>query len=647
MKLRIYTGKHKLSRPQSFLLFCVNLFLIALFSGACSELEKPKTEPFYAQTAPPQKKEFRWSNGKMPKTFDPARAAAPPETDIIRAVFEGLTDTNPKTLEAIPSVAEKWTASEDFKTWTFYLRKDAKWSNGERVTAADFVSSWKRLAEMGDQVSHQKLLGNIVGSQIVKPAIVPPVENEANANLLKPVASQNLPLLNSNTNSAPKIETKTPPTPEKTSPPTEKSARDKVKEQEKTPPEIKFGVVAVNDLTLKVSLVESDRDFPMLVAHPMFRPIYGDGKDFESGKLNAAVVTNGAFRIASVGPEGITLDRAEHFWGRDRVELERVSFVVKESAEKALEAYRKGEIDAITNVDFEPLALKLLAPFDDFQQTTHSALNFYEFNRDKKPFDDVRVREALAISIEREHLAEVEMEDSAKPALSFLPFGDATDKKFVQDNDRAKELMTEAGFEDGENFPIVRLVINRNNTQQRIAKAVAKMWKQALNIDTEIIIKESSEIDGARQTGDFDVLRRGVVLPTADETVGLMAILEPKKQLPLELTIASPPAAPNSSPVTESSPENSNTESKNTNQPAASNTSPDAAHISETVESAPILTEDEAIAEIPAIPLYFPTSYSLVKPYIQGFEINTLDAPSLKDVKIDNNWQPKKPNGES
>jgi len=91
---------------------------------------------------------------------------------------------------------------------------------------------------------------------------------------------------------------------------------------------------------------------------------------------------------------------------------------------------------------------------------------------------------------------------------------------------------------------------------------------------------------------------------------------------------------------------NVNSESNNSNQtPSNGQTEPNAP--SEIIETAPVLTKDEAIAEIPAIPLYFPTSYSLVKPYIQGFEINTLDAPSLKDVKIDNNWQPKKPNGES
>jgi ABC-type oligopeptide transport system substrate-binding subunit len=99
------------------------LFICSLLSVSCSQFEKPKAEPFYAQTAPPQKKEFRWSNGKMPKSFDPALAAAPPETDIVRAVYEGLTDTDAKTLQPVPAIALEWKSSDDFKTWTFVLRK--------------------------------------------------------------------------------------------------------------------------------------------------------------------------------------------------------------------------------------------------------------------------------------------------------------------------------------------------------------------------------------------------------------------------------------------------------------------------------------------------------------------------------------------
>jgi hypothetical protein len=167
-----------------------------------------------------------------------------------------------------------------------------------------------------------------------------------------------------------------------------------------------------------------------------------------------------------------------------------------------------------------------------------------------------------------------------------------------------------------------------------------------LNIDTVIIVKDLADIETARQVGDFDILRRGVVLPTADETIGMMAIFAPLAPPKSEF----PTIFENKSPTSEKPEDSSNAESKKDNEQTPENSSkeqPETNAVAEIFDGEPILTEEDAIAEIPAIPLYFPTSYSLVKPYIQGFEINTLDAPSLKEVKIDNNWQPKKPNGES
>ena len=315
-----------------------------------------------------------------------------------------------------------------------------------------------------------------------------------------------------------------------------------------------------------------------------------------------------------------------------------------ENAETALEAYRAGEIDALTNVDFEPLALKLLAPYEDFRRTTHSALNFYEFNRKNAPFNDRRVRQAMAIAIERERLTEGDTEGATEPALGFLPATTAGEQtvKIVQDAEKAKQLMVESGFPNGENFPVVRLLVNRNDVQQRIARSVARMWKRNLNIETQITIKDSDELEIIRKAGDFDLVRRGVVLPTIDETVNMLTVFEPKKEIikqPADSDVSSPEN------TTENIDEAANNDASKTPADEKSNSEITATEVFET--SVLFLTEAEAIAELPAIPLYFPTSYSLVKPYIQGFEINTLDAPSLKDVRINNNWQPKEKKGES
>lgn len=585
----------------------------------------------------------------MPKSFDPALASASPETDLVRAVFEGLTDTDPKSLEVVPAIATEWTATENNTVWTFNLRRDAKWSNGKSVTAEDFARSWKRLAEMRDKVSHPALLKNIVGipsEPEIKKEVLP---EESPDFLLNQLSSKklSLPKPQTNTNSSivsPKYEIVVT---DNTKPLVSEKQKAKT-DAAKTGKE--FGVEAIDNYTLKVSLLSPDKDFPKLVAHPMFRPVYGNGKEFETENLNAEIVTNGAFRIVSIGQDGITLDRAEHFWNNEEIKLERVKFVPTENAEKALEAYRAGQIDAVTNAHFEPLAVKLLEPYEDFRNVTHSALNFYEFNRKNAPFNDRRVREALAISIERERLTEGEMEGATKPALSFLPF-EKSSVKLTQDVDKAKNLLTAAGFSDGENFPTVRLVINRNNIQQKIARSVAKMWKDNLNIETEIIVKESNELTDVKQNGEFDVIRRGVVLPTNDETVNMLAIFEPKikiggnaekEEKKTEEIITETFSR------TEAQAENENLSDANSEKKQDENQSENAdLEEGDTQTEKVILTEEAAIIEFHAIPLYFPTSYSLIKPYVQGFEMNTLDAPSLKNVTINNSWQPKKAKSES
>lgn len=609
-----------------FISLSVSLCLCGLFFSACSQLERPKPEPFYAETAPPQKKEFRWSNGKLPKSFDPALAAAAPETDVVRAVFEGLTDTDSKTLKTIPAIATDWKASDDFKTWTFNLRRDAKWSNGERVTAKDFVRSWKRLAQMGERAAHPELLRNIVGLKISEKGNMP-VEPSGELDVLaQPAATESFPILQnqSNTNAGVVPATSEPNTERKT------------KAEEKAEPE--FGVEAVDNFTLKVSLVRADKDFPALAAHPIFRPVHGDGATFETGKLNADVVTSGAFRIAAIAPDGITLERAETYWNRKSIELERVRFVPTENAEKALAAYRAGEIDALTNAEFEPLALKLLAPYEDFRRTTYAAINFYEFNRNLPPFDDRRVREALAIAVERERISEDAMDGASEPAFDFLPFADdaAEKSKIKQDAARAKNLLAESGYPNGANFPVVKLLVNRNNLQQRIARSVAKMWKQNLNVESEIVVKGAEDFKAILASGDYSLARRGELLPTTDEAANLSMLFDEADEAKTEAIENQSPTADTispqignqnrSAPVTTAA-EQANGESEN---PIA-----DAPN-----ESEAITTEAQAIGELPAIPLYFPTAYSLVKPYVQGFELNALDAPSLKDVRINNNWQP-------
>lgn len=604
--------------------------IIFVFFAACTEIQKPEPEPFYSETIPPAKQEFRWSNGKAPKSFDPARAAAAPETDVVRALFEGLTDLDTTTLKEVPAVAEKWTSSPDFRVWTFQLRKDASWSNGDPVTADDFVTSWRRLEILGDKAAHRELFQNIVGLKTNKTVPLLPTDPvDLNNSPIFGEESQHVEPSNSvSTTRTPGTFPQLPAANTITNP----KIANKTTSTTKSTPAI-FGVAAIDDTTLQVTLASPDKDFPKLVANPIFRPVYGDGIEFDNASLDPDVVTNGPFTVASVELEGVSLARSVTYWNKANVNLEQVKFVSKENAEAALTAYKKGEIDALTNTEFEPLAVKLLSPYDDFRQTTHSALNFYEFQMKNPPFNDRRVREALAISIDRERITDGELEGTARPALSFLPLSDKKKPQLSFNIQKAKQLLIDSGFGGGVNFPPIRLLINRNDTQQRVARAVAKMWKQNLNLDTQIIVKEMSEIAAARALGEYDLVRRGVVLPTVDRSVALTTIFGGSKN----------PASESASANIAENPDKAG-EKTSTDRPLEDRSGA-VAHGE--LDRKDIVTEDNALLELNAIPLYFPMAYSLVKPYVKGFQVNGLDAASLEDISIDSGWQPKTVKGAS
>jgi len=526
---------------------CICSLLLALcltHSGCFSSAE---LSTYYGKVVAPRAQEFRWSNGGLPQTFDPAFAAAPPDTDAVRALFEGLTDYDPETLAPVPGVASRWESSNDNRVWTFYLRDDARWSNGEKVTAEDFVRSWERTLKIGPLAPHTELLANIEGAG---------------------------PTLS------------TPHT---------------------------FGARALNEHVLQVTLQRPDNSFPALVSHPVFRPVKVEAADHTSPLDSHDLISNGAFHLSATGNDVVKLDRAKTYWDDASVALDRVTFVNTPDAEDALSAYQAGQIDAITNAPFEPLALKLLTPYKDFRRTTYGALTYYAFNTARAPFDDVRVREALALAIDRERVSRDDLGGATEPAGKFFPDAMSGEKPVVDkaellehDGNKAKELLAEAGYPNGQGFPVIRLLINRNEQQRVVAQSIAAMWRSTLNIETAIEIRNWDEYEAAIKTGDYDIVRRGLVMQTTSELVNLRMLFErDTRALPNPSPAPEPAARPEASPA----------------------------------EKVMVETEAQALKDLRAMPIYFASSYSLVKPYVSGFDLNVLDAPSLKKTRLDMNWR--------
>ncbi|HEX3250953.1 MAG TPA: peptide ABC transporter substrate-binding protein [Pyrinomonadaceae bacterium] len=531
---------------KRFPCICSLLLALCLIHSGCFSTSEPST--YYGKVVAPKTQEFRWSNGGLPQTFDPAFAAAPPDTDAVRALFEGLTDYDPQTLAPVPGVAMRWESSNDNRVWTFYLRDNARWSNGDKVTAEDFVRSWERTLKIGPLAPHTELLSNIEGA---------------------------LPTLS-------------------------------------TPHS--FGARALNEHVLQVTLQRPDNSFPALVAHPVFRPVKVEAADHVSRIDSHDLISNGAFLLSATGNDGVKLERAKTYWDGASVALDRVTFVNTPDAEDALSAYEAGQIDAITNAPFEPLALKLLAPYKDFRRSTYGALTYYAFNTAHVPFDDVRVREALALAIDRERVSRDDLGGATEPAGKFLPDEMSGEKPVVDkaellehDINKAKELMAEAGYPNGEGFPVIRLLINRNEQQRIVAQSVAAMWRTTLNIETAIELRNWDEYEAAIKAGDYDIVRRGLVMQTTSELVNLRMLFErDSRSQPSPL-----PAVPEGTARPEPSPP----------------------------EKLTIETETQALKDLRAMPIYFASSYSLVKPYVSGFDVNVLDAPSLKKTRLDTSWK--------
>lgn len=557
--------------------------LLAFVCGAC--FSNRRTETYYGAAVPPPRQEFRWSSGGLPQMCDPARAAAAPDTDLVRALFEGLTEYDAQTLAARPAAAVKWAASADYREWTFTLRPNALWSNGDQVTAGDFVRSWRRLLELGEETPHAKLFDNIEGSQ-QRQIQTPPLS----AGTAQSAHSLDAPLA-------------------------------------------LFGVQAVDNLTLRVRLVRPNPHFPELLAHTAFRPVHR--RDSESSwpiSVAARPASNGAFQLGEATAEHVTLERASNYWNATQVALERVKFIKTRDTESALSLYRAGDIDAVSNASLEPLVVKLLSPYRDFRRHTFGALVYYSFNMTRAPLTDRRVREALAIAVNRERLCADIMDGATEPAAEFLPdwsgerrtFNNARSLQY--DAARARQLLSEAGYPGGQNFPRLKLLVNRNDQQRAVAVAVVEMWRATLGIETDLEIKPWDAYVAALNAGDFDVARRSLVLHTTDEATNLHRMFAPHMM-----------QNQTEDAITEQTEENEANNDPGTRDDTATAQIANGERNSMLVGEM-IFSEEQALLMVPAAPIYFSSSFSLVKPYVQGFHSNLLDAPSLQSVSINQTW---------
>ncbi|WP_425475122.1 peptide ABC transporter substrate-binding protein [Brenneria uluponensis] len=434
------------------MLFRYSILCGGLFTALMSSVSAAQVPP---GTILAEKQEIVRHIKDEPASLDPIKAVGLPEAQVIRDLYEGLVNQDAYG-NLIPGVALRWQTNDN-RTFIFTLRDNARWSNGDPVTANDFVYSWRRLVTPKN-ASPFGWFARLAG------------------------------ILNADEILAGKL------------------------------PAEKLGVIAMDDHTLKVQLNKPVPYFVSLVANFSLYPVHQAtlekyGNDWTNpGNL----VGNGAFKLQDrVVNEKLVLVPNDDYWDHAHTCLTKVTFVPINSESSATKRYLAGDID-ITESFPKNMYRKLMKELPG-QVFTPDQLGtyYYAFNTQRAPTNDPRVRKALSYAIDRQVIAEKVLGTGEKPAYHFTPDVTAGFKpapvelqQYSQEelDAQAKALMAIAGYGPGKPLKL-SLLYNTQEVHKKIAIAIASMWKKKLGVSVRLVNQEWQTYIDSRNTGNFDVVR--------------------------------------------------------------------------------------------------------------------------------------------
>ncbi len=398
-------------------------------------------------------------NGTEPQGLDPHVVTGVPESRILRALFEGLVVKNPYTLELEPGVAQRWETSEDGLVLTFHINPAARWSNGDPVTAHDYVWSWQR--------AMNPAMGNLYAYML-------------------------FPVVNAEAYTTGKLE----------------DPND-------------LGVKALDDLTLQVTLNEPTPYFLQLMDHystyAVHRPTiekFGKATDrFTKWTRAKNIVSNGPFNLSEwLLNRRISVKKSETYWDADKVKLNGIVFYPTENIVSEERMYRAGQLHLTNDTPLEKIPVYQAMENTPFMQAPYLGTYYYMLNTQRAPVDDIRVRKALSMTVDREKLTRTVMQGLVTPAYAITPpgtLGYQPPKLFGYDVEKAKALLAEAGYPNGEGWPGLELMYNTSESHRKIAVAIQQMWKDALNIEVTLANQEWKVYLDALTQMEYQVARRG------------------------------------------------------------------------------------------------------------------------------------------
>ena len=414
-----------------------------------------------------KKNEFIINNGSEPQTLDPSQISGVPEHRIYMALFEGLVINDPKTALAAPGLAESWKITNNGTTITFKLRKSV-WSDGTPVTAKTFVKSWLRTLAPETGAEYAYMI-----TMVVKGA------EDYNIGKAGPEA---------------------------------------------------VAVKALDDYTLQVDLIGPMPYAVDMMAHYAYAvlPMHVIEKYGDAWIKPQNIVCNGPFKLEAWKPkEYLSVVKNPKYWDAKNVKLERIKFLPIDDNNTAYNMYKGGEIDWNTGVPLDMIDEARVR--SDYQVNPQVATYYYIFNMTRKPFDDVRVRKAMAMVLDRKELVTKVTKGGQMPTYAMVPpmagYTPATGNAF--NVEMAKQLLAEAGYPDGKGFPKMVLLYNTSEGHKKIAEWAQEQWRKYLGIEIALVNQEwKTFLDTRQNSHDFDFCRAGWVGDYLDPNTFLDMFLE-------------------------------------------------------------------------------------------------------------------------
>ena len=409
-----------------------------------------------ATPAPAKDMKTSYNPGPEPKTLDPQMSNGIPEAIMEMNLFEGLTRLDKNNVPQ-PAIAEKIDVSADGLKYTFHLR-DSKFSNGDPLTAEDFKFAWMHAMDPASAAEYAYQV----------------------ADYIKGGDAYN-------------------------------SKKGKAED---------VGIKVIDPKTLEVTLENATPYFMALAAFPTYFPV--NKKAVEANKdwnLKAETfVSNGPFKMKSwAHNDKMVLVKNDNYWDTKSVKLTELTFTLIEDQKAYVTAYEAGQVDGTDN-GVPADDVERLLKSGDLKVDPQIGTYYYRFNVTKKPYDDPRVRQALAMAIDRKKIVDTVQKTHEKSAFAFTPYGindvdaskqfrDVGGDYFKEDLVKAKQLLADAGFPDGKGFPEIKILFNSSSTHEKYATIIQDMWSKNLGIKATLRPEEWKVYQESQQKLDYDVAR--------------------------------------------------------------------------------------------------------------------------------------------